>query len=189
MDDLLAMGRELHDARLTAYVETSLHVPAHQPQSAMHARELIVRSSRHAAGLHPKEQGKPDIQLLEKAVDQIRETGTWLYVRDELGKMWREIEAEVSSRLPYSLAHDRDQSDKPPVPLTPTDELVLSIIREQPPGIGVFAKNIVEEMAERDVEYAESSLRKHVLPKLMKHCGVINHRAAGGYLIPQPRAT
>jgi repressor of nif and glnA expression len=59
----------------------------------------------------------------------------------------------------------------------------LLIIKTQPKGKGINGKGIIKQLKNKGIELAESSLRKHVLPKL-KSYGVVNHRAAGGYLIP-----
>lgn len=67
--------------------------------------------------------------------------------------------------------------------LNPTERAVLHIIRSQPKGQGIKARGIITALAKRKIELEETSLRRHILPKLKEHHGVISHRAAGGYLI------
>jgi hypothetical protein len=61
---------------------------------------------------------------------------------------------------------------------------VLKIIKSQPKGKGIIAKEIVKKLKAKKIEIKESTLRRHTLPKLKKHFGVVNHPSAGGYLIP-----
>jgi hypothetical protein len=78
-----------------------------------------------------------------------------------------------------NLAPEVDQSS-----LSRTELAVLLIIRDQPSGRGISGKGIIGQLKKRGVEITESSLRRHILPKLMKSHSVVNHRAAGGYFIP-----
>ncbi len=68
--------------------------------------------------------------------------------------------------------------------LSKTEAAVLSIIKAQPSGQGIQGKEILKELRKKNIHIAESSLRRHILPKL-KTCGVTNHPAAGGYLPPK----
>ena len=68
--------------------------------------------------------------------------------------------------------------------LNRTEKAVLSIIKAQPKGKGINAKSIIKQLSSNGVELAESTLRRHILPKLIKKHGVVSHRAAGGYFIP-----
>lgn len=58
-----------------------------------------------------------------------------------------------------------------------TAEAVLSIIKAQPKKQGINGKGIIKELKARGIHLAESSLRKHILPKLAQY-GVVNHRGA-----------
>jgi hypothetical protein len=82
---------------------------------------------------------------------------------------------------------------RPPMPtaepvhgagLSITDKGVLAIIKRQRRGQGIQGKAIISALRERSIDLKESTLRRHVLPKLRVH-GVQNSRAAGGYLVPR----
>ena len=108
------------------------------------------------------------------------------------GSPWPEMMAVLATRLGelgdlIALAEARlgkGTSAVAKTGLTRTEEAVLSIIKAQPKGKGVNGKGIIKQFKGQGVTLKESSLRKHLLPKLIKHHGVVNHRAAGGYLIP-----
>jgi hypothetical protein len=68
--------------------------------------------------------------------------------------------------------------------LTKTERVALSIIKAQPKGRGISGKEIIAELKRKNIILLESTLRRHILPKLAEHFGVVNQRAAGGYLIP-----
>jgi hypothetical protein len=114
--DFLAMGKELYDNRLLEFVEFGL-LPSRQWHAAMNARAIIVHSTRHAAGLKGKEEGKPDLGELEKAATEIEKQGQryWLSVRDELGKLWRQIDMEVAGRIPLSMQPHLQADGRKPV--------------------------------------------------------------------------
>jgi hypothetical protein len=63
--------------------------------------------------------------------------------------------------------------------LSPTAAAALAIIRAEK-GKGIPAKTIASRLAENGVSIEESTLRKHILPKLRPH-GIKNERARGGY--------
>jgi hypothetical protein len=68
--------------------------------------------------------------------------------------------------------------------LTATERAMLAIIRIQPKGKGISGKEIIRDLHLKHIALELATLRRHVLPKLCQHFGVINQRAAGGYLIP-----
>jgi hypothetical protein len=80
-------------------------------------------------------------------------------------------------------AVDSPAAADPRQQLADTESIVLAIIRAQPKGRGIAGKEIIKKLKAKKIQIKESTLRKHILPKLRKHYGVINHRAAGGYLI------
>jgi hypothetical protein len=63
--------------------------------------------------------------------------------------------------------------------LDPTATAALAVIRAQK-GQGLSGKEIVKELARKGLHIQESTLRRHVLPKLAAH-GIRNERARGGY--------
>jgi hypothetical protein len=71
-----------------------------------------------------------------------------------------------------------------PPSLTATEQKVLDIIKAQPKGKGVIGKFIIKELKRKKIDINETTLRRHILPKLILHFGVRNQRGAGGYLIP-----
>ena len=104
-----------------------------------------------------------------------------------MGKL-EEARTEIAWEFAQAASRVRAKQDAtqpaPAMALTKTEAAVLSIIKAQPKGEGIRAKGIIKELKRRCIQLAESSLRKHVLPKLVTRYGVINHRAAGGYLVP-----
>jgi hypothetical protein len=64
-------------------------------------------------------------------------------------------------------------------PLGPTARAVLAAIRAGK-GKGLSGKEIVKKLAREGLHVRESTLRRHVLPKLTAH-GIRNERARGGY--------
>jgi hypothetical protein len=68
--------------------------------------------------------------------------------------------------------------------LTESEKAVLLVIQGQPKGKGISCKEIIAKLKRKKVALVESTLRRHILRKLKKHFGVVNHRSAGGYLIP-----
>jgi hypothetical protein len=60
-----------------------------------------------------------------------------------------------------------------------TAKAALAIIRAQK-GQGLSAKELAKELERKGIEVVESTLRRHILPKLIPH-GIANDRARGGY--------
>jgi len=73
-------------------------------------------------------------------------------------------------------------------PLTPTERAVLAIIKKQRRGSGIEGKAIITALKKTGIELKETTLRRHIIPKLKKCHGVMNTRAAGGYLALLPEA-
>jgi hypothetical protein len=67
-------------------------------------------------------------------------------------------------------------------------QTVLDIIKKQPKGKGIQGKAIISKLKKKGITLEESTLRRHILPQL-KLYGVINVKAAGGYLISNPGDT
>ncbi len=94
---------------------------------------------------------------------------------DELNDL--AVLAERQAKAPVQV-----KEGEPKPELNPSATAVLAIIRSQPPGVCIQGKEIIKKMRERKSPISEATLRKHILPKL-KSYGVVNHPAAGGYLI------
>jgi len=75
----------------------------------------------------------------------------------------------------------RNPPKQPQIGLNATDKAVLEIIRSQAKGQGVIAKKIVAALKRKGITVKENTLRRHCLPKLKRHCRVVNHPASGGY--------
>jgi hypothetical protein len=73
-------------------------------------------------------------------------------------------------------------------PLKHSEQAVLNIIKNQPKGKGIQGKAIIAALKKKRIDLKETTLRKHILPKLKRFYGVQNIRAAGGYLIPVSEA-
>jgi hypothetical protein len=73
----------------------------------------------------------------------------------------------------------------PMLPLTDNQWAVLAIIKKQPKGKGISGKEIIRELQKEGIELLETTLRRHVIPGLKPHSGVVNIRARGGYLVEE----
>lgn len=68
--------------------------------------------------------------------------------------------------------------------LTGIEQAVLIIIRAQPKGKGIQGKEIISALRTQRIKLQESTLRRHILPRLKAHCGIRNERSRGGYFDP-----
>ncbi|HZR48277.1 MAG TPA: hypothetical protein VFB06_02045 [Streptosporangiaceae bacterium] len=98
-------------------------------------------------------------------------------------------EAKSSSTINPSGAdgEGEDQAGAPAdsgqVPLTPKEQVVLDIIRDQPVGRGIIGKKIIKAAKERGQTItSEAVLTRHIIPRL-KPYGVVNARGGRGYVI------
>ena len=66
-------------------------------------------------------------------------------------------------------------------PLTRTEKATLALLHKTK---GRSAKQLVKELGKKGHTVEESTLRRHILPKLKAHCGVRNVRSMGGYIKP-----
>lgn len=73
-----------------------------------------------------------------------------------------------------------DRTTTAVLPLGPTAQEVLKIIESLTKGQGMTGKEIIAELKKRKMSIKESSLRKHIIPKL-KSYGIVNIPSAGGY--------
>ena len=172
--DFLDLGRELAKARLQEFIGQALHGP--EP-SRSYARNLLYTAARIHQGLQAS-----DTPHLEGLIRQVNTGDSWLHVRDEIIKFYKMAREELEKRAPPSRGN-LDAAPSESGGLNRTDRAVLSIIKAQPKGQGVSGKEILKRLKDKHIIIVESTLRKHVLPKLMKHHGVVNHKAAGGYLV------
>jgi hypothetical protein len=72
--------------------------------------------------------------------------------------------------------------------LMATERAVLAILKRQRKGRGIQGKAIIAALKKKGIDLQETTLRRHILPKLRQFHGVENVRSAGGYLIPIPEA-
>lgn len=100
------------------------------------------------------------------------------------GYLIRGLVAERVRSAPAKIAASAKADD---IPLSATEKAVLSIIKNQPRGQGMVGKEILQKLRIKRITIKESTLRKHILPKLAK-LGVVNHPSAGGYLFPRHSA-
>lgn len=91
-------------------------------------------------------------------------------------------QSNTQVKPPDNKSGEKIASDNAP-PLNPTDRAVLDIIASQPEGRGILAKDIIRNLKIKGINIAITTLRRHNLKKLADFYGVINHPAAGGYLI------
>jgi hypothetical protein len=68
--------------------------------------------------------------------------------------------------------------------LTDTERSVYKVIASQPRGKGLEGKEIVVKVKNQGVALEETTLRRHVIPRLKALMGVRNSSARGGYYLP-----
>jgi hypothetical protein len=186
LNAFLDLGRQLRDARLYYFIEAAIQG---NQLPVSYARNILVASTRHHVHENDERlrERLGDEQHANRLLSEVIENGHWPYVRDELLKFLTAVEAELEKRQPPEMREPRAvqaaESD-PAAGLNRTDRAVLAIIKGQPKGAGLSGGEIVIKLQQKGIQLAESSLRKHTLPKL-KRFGVISHPAAGGSLIPE----
>ncbi len=78
-----------------------------------------------------------------------------------------------------------NQPEKPkPPPLTDHEQKVLDLIKAQPPGKGITGPKILTTLAKQGRILDQSTLTRHIIPKLKKWYGVGNAGGGRGYFIP-----
>ncbi len=97
-------------------------------------------------------------------------------IADQMLKAIEEIAPRRNLTHPVEPEHEQS--------LTTTENAVLSILKKLPQGRGNTAKEIIAALKAQGVDLKKSTLQRHVIPRLKESHGVVNHGAAGGYLIP-----
>jgi hypothetical protein len=136
------------------------------------ANETVIRTSDKPAGL----------VLVDGKLRLVGQPNNWeeVVVIADHAKLAQKLKAPE----PAAKSRPRNtESKRPGRRLSATERAVLVIIKSQRHGHGIRSKEIIAKLKTDGIEIANSSLRKHILPILKKHHGVINHRAAGGYMI------
>jgi hypothetical protein len=91
----------------------------------------------------------------------------------ETGEQWQAALAAVAVEPSKGIA----QISQPLRELSRTEKAVLAIIKAQPKGKGIVGKGIITKLKQKKIELLDSTLRRHILPKLKVHCGVITCRS------------
>lgn len=161
--------------------------------------EWLIVAHRQLERLYKRALAQPELQFghsyqnaKERAYHesnnrQYRVRQSCRRANDVAGRVCGEVDRaiEIQPSPPASGAADKKPDVKDTASgLGKTEKAVLAIIKSQPKGNGINGKEIIKKLKDKGILIAESSLRKHILPKLIAGHGVVNHRAAGGYLIP-----
>jgi hypothetical protein len=67
-------------------------------------------------------------------------------------------------------------------PLTDTEKRVLDLIKSQPQGTGVTGSQIVTTLSNQNYPIEQSTLTRHIIPKLKQWYGVKNRPGVGYYI-------
>lgn len=121
------------------------------------------------------------LAMFRKQDSQLPFGGAYL---DSLFKMSRDYIADIRSQ--------RDERDTAvvgaPQPLTDAERRVFNIIARQPVGTGIMGKRIVATLHAEGYSIGQSTLTKHIVPKLKQSHGVKNRRGVGYYVDSPERA-
>lgn len=116
--------------------------------------------------------------------DRLRDSEERLLSRQqEVLKLQQQVPPIPIITGPEPAKNEKEKERSPTEKLNHTEHAVLSVIENQPEGEGMSAKKILAQLKKQKITIAESTLRKHILPILREFHHVVNHRAAGGYLI------
>ncbi len=78
---------------------------------------------------------------------------------------------------------NRGKTKRQPPPLTDKEEAVLTIITKQPKGKGITGKCIIAELSRQGIELEQSTLTRHIIPKLKKKPYEVKNRPNVGYYV------
>lgn len=172
LEQVLALGRALQLAHLSFLPEKQL-LGAHE--EATIAMNLVYAAVRlqHPRRTDEERARVNDPGYLHHQLASIDARGLWPTVRGEFVKFSKRVFQELKDRTPETPS---------PVPLTELEALVLEVIREQPPGQAITGKAIVAALAKRGVLIEQSTLTRHLLPKLKQDHGVRNRRGVGYFI-------
>lgn len=170
-DELLGVGKALHD----------VHVPYLTAKDLLgsHYEAILTMNLIHTAVRfhHPLLLGERsrlnDSGYIRQKLAEIEQTGRWPIVRGELVKFFKLVSQELKARTP-----DPERM----VPLTRTEEKVLGLILQQPPGGGITGRQIINQLCREGFLIDQSTLTSHIIPKLKLHRGVRN-RGGVGYFV------
>jgi hypothetical protein len=116
----------------------------------------------------------------DKLAVRIAELDHPRFVNEILQAIWKKCPlAAKRDRLPKSATHPVS------VPLSDTEQKVLDEIKSQVPGTGITGAKICRHLADKGFPIDQSTLTRHIIPKLKASHGVEN-RPGVGYYIPQP---
>jgi hypothetical protein len=159
-----------------------------------------IQSRRQAAvvaGVHIGEPRRDMDLLLKQCIDLCYGYQNWVREQDPNPKPYPRLTNALAPQLailqdliaiaeggptPTDARKKDDAASAAEQALDRTALAVLTILRGLPDGQGIDARAILGRLKGRKIELEESTLRRHVLPKL-KPFGLDNHRAAGGYFI------
>lgn len=159
-----------------------LGVEGDEEEIARRIRKLDDLGSKLAAGVFTWLRYGLEREILQyQILAELGDDGVMRPVRQkwETDEQWQAALASVVGEPPKAIP----QLSQSPEELTRTEQAVLAIISNQPKGQGVVGKGIIAKLKQQKIELKESTLRRHILPKLKVHHGVIACRSAGGYLI------
>lgn len=102
------------------------------------------------------------------------------FYREHWKKPIADARRDVELELEWTVEQRREP---PPPPLSETERRVFEIIDKQPDGEGVTGPEIIELLRRQNFPIEQSTLTKHIIPKLKKARGVRNRRGGVGYYV------
>ena len=83
------------------------------------------------------------------------------------------------------VADGQPEAERPkPPPLTVHEQKVLDLIRARPAGTGITGRGIIDALNKQGNAPEQSTLTRHIIPKLKRWFGVENAGGGRGYFIP-----
>lgn len=92
--------------------------------------------------------------------------------------------ADVVNQLLAGVSRFRATEPPPPLappPLTETERRVLDVIKAQPDGSGISGREIIRELNRQNFPIEQSTLTRHIIPRLRNFHGVRNRKSVGYY--------
>jgi len=104
--------------------------------------------------------------------------------REIVEPMQRHAEAvrKWLARMSKEAGHDSVAGVHTPPPLTRLEKAVLNIIKVQPKDKGITGNKIIAELARQRITTEQSTLTRHIIPKLKRWYGVKNRPGVGYYI-------
>jgi len=127
-----------------------------------------------------------------KAVRDWGDEPGWGWMQGELDEQEMRLQGKLSPAptVPpppavQPVADGQPEAERPkPPPLTVHEQKVLDLIRARPAGTGITGRGIIDALNKQGNAPEQSTLTRHIIPKLKRWFGVENAGGGRGYFIP-----